>query len=452
MEFLQIIWNSLTTENEVLINIISIPLTFLEVFLSVLFFTTALDIKSEKKQKIIYIIVMSISSIICGLLIPSPYNAFVNFVLTILYIKFIFKTTFFKSILALVFPIIITIFTESIVARIYSLIFKIDYVYGMNIPLHRFIGTLFLNLVIFAVYLGLKYFKVSLSKIEILSKKHKILLILNIIFGIILIGTQLYILTFYTYLLPTFILILNIMSILTYVGISFYTIFTVSKLETTSTNLEEAQLYNKTLEILHDNTRAFRHDFTNILIGMNGYIDKNDMEGLKKYQNQLLDDIKQTNNLSTLSPKLVNNPAVYNVLANKYYKADNLSIKINLEVFLDLNELHMKIYEFTRILGILMDNAIEASKDCEKKIINVTIRKDNRKHMELLIIENTYNNKDVDTEKIYEKGFSTKEGNTGLGLWEIRQILKKNNNLNLYTKKNDEYFSQQFEIYYYNKK
>ena len=181
---------------------------------------------------------------------------------------------------------------------------------------------------------------------------------------------------------------------------------------------------------------------------MNGYIENNDMEGLKKYHSQLLEDIKQTNNLTTLSPKVVNNPAVYNVLANKYYKADNLGIKINLEVFLDLNELHMKIYEFTRILGILMDNAIEASKDCEKKIINVTIRKDNRKHMELLIIENTYNNKDVDTERIYEKGFSTKEGNTGLGLWEIRQILKKNNNLNLYTTKNDEYFSQQFEIYY----
>lgn len=108
----------------------------------------------------------------------------------------------------------------------------------------------------------------------------------------------------------------------------------------------------------------------------------------------------------------------------------------------------MKIYEFTRILGILMDNAIEATSECEEKIINVSIRKDTRRHMQLLVIENTYKNKDIDTEKIYEKGYSTKEGNTGLGLWEIRQILKKNNNLNLYTTKNDKYFSQQFEIYY----
>ena len=181
---------------------------------------------------------------------------------------------------------------------------------------------------------------------------------------------------------------------------------------------------------------------------MVGYMDNNDMEGLKQYYSQLVEDIQHSNNLTTLSPKVVNNPAIYNVLASKYHKADSLGIKFNLEAFLDMNELHMKIYEFTRVLGILMDNAIEASKECENKVINVTFRNDSRKHMQLLMIENTYNNKDVDTDKIFEKGYSTKEGNTGLGLWEIRQILKKNNNLNLFTTKNDEFFCQQFEIFY----
>ena len=33
-------------------------------------------------------------------------------------------------------------------------------------------------------------------------------------------------------------------------------------------------------------------------------------------------------------------------------------------------------------------------------------------------------------------------------LWEIRQILNKNNNINLYTTKDKQYFSQQLEIYY----
>lgn len=82
-----------------------------------------------------------------------------------------------------------------------------------------------------------------------------------------------------------------------------------------------------------------------------------------------------------------------------------------------------------------------------KKNIKVTIRKDNRCKRQLLIVENAYKEKDIDTEKIFEKGYSTKEGNTGLGLWEVRQILLKNTNLNLFTSKDDTYFKQQLEIY-----
>lgn len=36
----------------------------------------------------------------------------------------------------------------------------------------------------------------------------------------------------------------------------------------------------------------------------------------------------------------------------------------------------------------------------------------------------------------------------GLGLYEVRKILNRNNNLNLFTTKNSEYFRQQLEIYY----
>ena len=94
-----------------------------------------------------------------------------------------------------------------------------------------------------------------------------------------------------------------------------------------------------------------------------------------------------------------------------------------------------------------MDNAIEAANECKEKKINVIMRTDINANRQLLIIENTYNNKDVDTDKIYEKGFSTKKNNTGLGLWEVRQILKRNTNLNLFTHKNNEFFIQQLEIY-----
>ena len=120
---------------------------------------------------------------------------------------------------------------------------------------------------------------------------------------------------------------------------------------------------------------------------------------------------------------------------------------MNMTFLLDLTTLKMKIYEFARILGILLDNAIEANKDCEEKIINITFRNDTKNNRQLIIIENTYTNKDVDTEKIFEKGMTGKENHTGLGLWEVRKIIKKNNNANLYTSKTEKFFSQQLELY-----
>ena len=199
---------------------------------------------------------------------------------------------------------------------------------------------------------------------------------------------------------------------------------------------------------MHDNVRGFKHDFDNIVTTIGGYVKTNDLEGLKKYYKQLEDDCQKVNNLYLLNPEIINNPGVYSLLTNKYNDAISKDIKVNISFLLDLNTLKMKIYEFARILGILLDNAIEASNECDEKIINIIFRDDEKNHRQLVIIENTYKDKNVDTEKIFAKGVSGKENHTGLGLWEVNNILKKNNNLSLFTTKNDKYFSQQLEIYY----
>lgn len=279
------------------------------------------------------------------------------------------------------------------------------------------------------------------------NKKNIILLILVCCFGLLLIFAHLYVFRVYNTNSPLFWNLLITFGLILYFVNSILTVFLVFKLQSTSINLEEATLHNKILEEQHDKTSAFRHDIPNILQGMAGYIDKGDIDGLKVYYSQFVEDIHNVTNLSILNPEVINSPAVFNLLTSKYYKADNLGIKMNLEIFLDFNSLKMKTYEFCRILGILMDNAIEACSECEEKIINIAIRKDNYRQIQLLLIENTYKNTGISTEKIYEKGYSTKPGNTGIGLWEVRQILNKNKNLDLYTTKDDKFFSQQLEIY-----
>lgn len=298
----------------------------------------------------------------------------------------------------------------------------------------------------------IRYFKINIKIFDNLNKKTKILLITNCILIAIVIAMQFYLINFYSDTMPSFITLISIFSLIAYFSVSIYSIINSSKLEITARDLKGANFTIHSLRALHDTVRTFKHDFDNILNGIGGYVRNNDMDGLTKYYEQLLQDCNKTNNLYSLSPDVINDPAIYNILATKYYTADELNIQINLDIFLDLNEIekHMRIVEFIRILGILLDNSIEAAKECDEKIINVTFRKEANRHRILVIIENTYNNKDVDTDKIFEKGESSKseQGNTGLGLWNIRQILKKNNNLNLFTSKNNKFFKQQFEIYY----
>ena len=151
-----------------------------------------------------------------------------------------------------------------------------------------------------------------------------------------------------------------------------------------------------------------------------------------------------------LNPTAIDNPAVYSLLTAKYHKATSSGIEMKIHISLKLTTLNMKIYEFTRVLGILLDNAIEACENCDDKIINLEIRRDEKSPRQLLLIQNTYFDKTVNLDRIREKGYTSKKDDGkphGLGLWEVNRILKRAKNLNLYTTKDSIFFTQQLEIY-----
>ena len=447
MEMLNSVWTALSTENELFAKIIVSPLTFIEVTLYFLIFTQLLNIKSTKKQRNIYIILLSCISIISSFFLPTLLRSFINMIIYPICIMIIFKNNAIKAIFAEFLPLMFLVLLETLTAKLLFVLFGISYEQSASIPLSRLGISVLIFALFYLLILVFKKSKLSIASFEFIDKKNKIIIITNSIIGVITIATQFYLASFYNENLPLIITLLSLLTLTAFFIINIFSLISVIKLRNTTQNLEESQLYNKTLQILHDNVRAFRHDFSNIVTAIGGYVSMNDMDGLKKYYSQLLIDCQRTNNLTTLSPEVINNPAIYNVLANKYHIADEKGIKIELSIFYDINKLNIKIYELTRILGILLDNAIEASAECENKIINVTVREEPNKNRKVILIENTYNDKTINTETIYEKGFSTKQGNTGLGLWQVRQILKKNTNLNLYTYKNEEYFCQQLEIY-----
>ena len=449
MELLNNIWNALTTPNETLINIILLPSAIIETIFTLIIFTTVFSQKATFKQIIIYIFSCSILTFLSISILPSPINTFVNYAIVFIIICILFRTSILKGLLASIISTVLFALVGTLIMNPYFTLFNITYEQSETIPIYRILYLLLMYFIVFCIILLLKLRK---CKIEIfdyeIDKKSKKVLFINLTIGLITLLIQLIITIYYTDILPVIITFLSFLSLLAYFSISIYSLTRVMKLASTTQKLQNAEEYNKTLSILHDNVRGFKHDFDNIVTTIGGYVKTNDMEGLKKYYVQLEDDCQKVNNLYVLNPKLINNPGVYSLLTTKYHEAEEKGIKVNMSLLLDLNKLNMKIYEFTRVLGILLDNAIDASNECEEKIINIVFRDDAKNHRQLIIVENTYKDKNVDTEKIFNKGFTGKENHTGLGLWEVRKILNKNKNLDLYTTKNEKYFSQQIEIYY----
>lgn len=448
MEILNNIWIALSTPNDTIINIILVFCVFIENFLILLLFSSILNIYLPKKKVLIYMLSTSVLSFITMFLIPNPFNVFINYFIGITLQYMIFKPSFLKSIVATVLSLIIFNLIGILILNPFLTLFNIDSNQLNSIPIYRiyYLAIIYTITITIIVILRYKDFKFQFS--DNVDKRNQSIIITNLCFGILTLIIQSITLFYYVDTLPVIITFLSFISLLAYFGISIYSLTRIFKLISTTQKLESAKEYNRSLCILHDSVRSFKHDFDNIVTTIGGYIKTNDINGLKDYYSELEDDCQRVNNLYLLNPEIINNDGIYNLLTKKYQEAISKNIKVNMTFLLDLSTLHMKIYEFARILGILLDNAIEASIESSEKIINLDFRDDQRNSRQIILVENTYKNKDVDTEKIFEKGISSKNKHTGLGLWEVRKLIKKNNNINLHTSKTDKYFSQQLEIFY----
>ena len=119
MNILQTIWTALTTPNETLFKIISIPLNYLDFYVGMLFFSAILNIQSTKKQKLIYVLVGGTVSTLITFLVPNEYKIFLNIFIWPIMVFFILKTTILKSILAEVITMVATSILDFIFANIF---------------------------------------------------------------------------------------------------------------------------------------------------------------------------------------------------------------------------------------------------------------------------------------------------------------------------------------------
>ena len=444
MEFLRF-FRDLCFESNAITSIISIILSsiiFYTIF--ILIFENIMKKEFSILKKTLFIIINSLIFSLCSIFIKSTIAQLIVIIFSTIYLIILTKEHIVKYFLyATIFSIFLLNSEILILKPITYMLNKTTYSSFITIPFFWF-GLLISLLISFALTCytikNLNINFVNIFNKKTLYEKFIIYIIdFTLIFQIL---NSLYVFktTAYSQIFLLLYLILNF-----YFWISIKDIVRIFIIEDNNQKILNLELYNKSISEAYDSTRTFKHDFHNIIQAMGGYISTNDIKGLKKYFNQLFPEIKNINSLSKLNPELINNPAIYSILADKHFKAEQFNVNINLEILMDLNSFNGKIYEITRILGILLDNAIETCKECNEKTINVIFKQTHFK--QIIKIENTYTNKEICIDKIFDKGYSTKPNNSGLGLWEVKKILNKNENLNLFTSKDNDYFMQQLEIY-----
>lgn len=211
--------------------------------------------------------------------------------------------------------------------------------------------------------------------------------------------------------------------------------------------LQNLKDYTNSLEKVYTDMRKFRHDYINILSSIVGYIEDNDMEGLEEhfYKNIMpLGEGIKNNNFRIGLLKNIEIVELKGLLSSKIIGAQGKGIDVFIDISEKINYISMDIIELIRVIGIFLDNAIEAAELCEKPVIKLGVIK--KEKSILIIIINSCTKDTPPVYKMFQKGFSTKGKDRGTGLSNVREILNKSSNIFLDTTIKDGEFIQKLEI------
>lgn len=211
--------------------------------------------------------------------------------------------------------------------------------------------------------------------------------------------------------------------------------------------LLDLQDYTQNLEAMYNSLRSFKHDYVNILLSMSGYIENGDLDRLKEFfgtrifpTKNLIDQgdykLNQLGNIGVLEIK--------SLLSAKMIYAHEAGIDVTIDIPGRVDTLPIDTVDLARILGIFLDNAIEASLETEQPQIGLNIIQHNAGVA--IIISNRFVDNGVALHKLKQEGFSTKTGHQGIGLSNAQKIISFYDNVLLETTVRCGCFTQHMEL------
>ena len=212
--------------------------------------------------------------------------------------------------------------------------------------------------------------------------------------------------------------------------------------------LENLKEYTENLEKVYTDMRKFRHDYINIISSMAGFIEDRDIDGLAEHFNKNiypLNNKMNNNNYKLGLLKNIERSEIKGLISSKIIHAQELGIEVGIDIVDSIDNIKMDIIDFTRSIGIIIDNAVEAAIESENKILNIAFINKNKSI--IVVVENTFPSELPPIYKMFRYGFSTKGDNRGIGLSNLREITNKYKNVSLETIVKEDKFVQNLTIY-----
>ncbi|KOY83242.1 hypothetical protein ADM90_08165 [Lysinibacillus macroides] len=207
--------------------------------------------------------------------------------------------------------------------------------------------------------------------------------------------------------------------------------------------------YMQALEQVNTDMQKFRHDYINILMSLQDYIENKDLQGLQHY---FYTDIMQMEQQTLFQSKMIGTlenlevVELKGLLSSKLLFANRLQQKLVIEIPQTISSVRMNLIDLTRVLGILIDNAIEASVEIANSVVHVAILHSHEQAV-VIIIDNPLQDANLNISTIFDYHASSKGEGRGIGLVNVEEILKNYPNVTLNTRIDKQYFIQELQIF-----
>lgn len=211
-------------------------------------------------------------------------------------------------------------------------------------------------------------------------------------------------------------------------------------------SIRQQETYIAALEKVQREVRMFRHDYKNMLSGILVHTEDGDLKAVQEFLGDMADrferqtgeDIRRMTQISNLKI-----PELKGLLLSKFSAMAPKGISCNLEISPGIENPGIPAYELCRMVGILVDNAMEAVEPLNEKKFDLILAKPGE--CILIVVKNPVASP-VPLEKIWQEGYSTKGEGRGLGLASLNCILNSYDNVYASTFLEDGCFVQEIKI------